>query len=90
MMAGMSGGLLIGGALGNQLGDLVGAQLRHLVAPLVDCGLRDAESFGQLLDAAELFDGVFRIHGAIISMLNITAQACLLRLLIYFCNAPSI
>ena len=31
----MSGGLLFGGLLGNQLGDLVGAKLRHLVAPLV-------------------------------------------------------
>ena len=70
-----SGGLLFGSSFGDQLGDLVGAQRRDGVAPLVDCGLRDSESFGQFLDAAKLFDGVFRVHACIISMLNRAAQA---------------
>ena len=86
----MSGRLLFGGALLDQLGYLVGAKLRHLVAPLVNCGLSDAERFRQFFDAAELFDGVFRVHALIISMLNIAAQAYLFRLLIYFAHAPSV
>lgn len=69
--AGMLGGLLVClfGITGcHDLAYLIGAQGRHIITPLVNGGLRNAQRGGQFFDAAEGLDSVVRFHGHIISM----------------------
>ena len=76
--AGMSGGLLVclfGSTGCHDLAYLIGAQGRHIITPLVNGGLRNAQRGGQFFDAAEGLDSVVRFHGRIISMLIRKVQA---------------